>query len=220
MIKDNTTTDSCCLNSYDGNAKAYWDEVFTEKVEQNWHQDKADEINAFLQKTNSKAEDLVLCVGVGDSVLIDELLNQGFANIIANDISEVALQKIDARIGETTSIKYVTDDLMSPQYLGNYNDQVKIWIDRATLHFFTTCKDKDAYFELLKSSVQVGGYAILGVFSKNNQPKCCGLDLQLWSETSLINRMKGFELLHSTTSIFTEKNGNQREYIYTLFKKK
>lgn len=216
----NKITDSCNLNSYEGDAKAYWDIVFKEKSVQNWHQDKPDEISTFIKQTDSHSEDFVLCVGVGDSMLVDDLLQKGFTNILANDISQFGLQKINQRIGDTSSVKYITDDLMSPKHLSDYKGQVNLWIDRATLHFFTTCKDKDAYFDLLKSSVASGGYAILGVFNKNNTPKCCGLDLQLWSETSLVDRMQGFELINSKTSSFIEKNGKLREYIYTLFRKK
>lgn len=212
---------SCCINKYNGDSRAYWNTIFSEEKQHNWQQDKPIEITNFLQQINNNiSQELVLCVGVGDSFLIDELVNLGFTNIIANDISEVALQKIDSRIGKTSAVSYVSDDLIAPKELTTYKNQVNIWIDRATLHFFTSCKSKDAYFELLKTTVRSGGYVILGVFNKNNQPMCCGLDLQLWSEASLKNRMQEFELLHSKTSLFTEKNGIQREYIYSLFKKK
>ncbi|MFK8101557.1 MAG: hypothetical protein AB8G15_03500 [Saprospiraceae bacterium] len=81
-----------------GDAKAYWERVFREKREQNWHQDKPDEISVFIKESNVNSNDLVLCVG--DSKLVDNLLEKDFTNIIANDISEVALQKVNTRNGE------------------------------------------------------------------------------------------------------------------------
>lgn len=216
----NKTEDACTLSSFKGESvEVFWDNVYENKQVQNWHQEEAEEIMDFIKMVNPSPDSQILCAGVGDSKLVDILLKSGARSIIANDISPLALQKTETRIGSNSGVTFVEDNLVEPKHLQVYAGKIDFWIDRATLHFFTSCKDKDAYFHLLKESLAPNGYVILGVFNKDNIAKCCGLDLQLWSETSLVNRMKGFKLIAAENRIFREKNGNERKYIYTLFKK-
>ena len=52
-----------------------------------------------LSKCQINKDESILDVGAGASTFIDYLLNQGFKNIIAADISEIALNKIKERLG-------------------------------------------------------------------------------------------------------------------------
>ena len=53
-----------------------------------------------LSRCNINKNESVLDVGAGESTFIDYLVNQGFNNIIAIDISEIALNKLKARLGK------------------------------------------------------------------------------------------------------------------------
>jgi SAM-dependent methyltransferase len=217
MTKEINPPDTCGIGSFDGDLQGYWENVFETKDVQNWHEEKHQETLELLNQSGTGTDRRILCVGAGDSTLVDYLVAKGQQNVIVNDISMAALNKTRQRVGSKPI--YLVEDLMEPRLLFAFENQVDVWIDRATLHFFTTCRDKGRYFSLLNQLVKPGGHAIISVFSKNNDPKCCGLDLQLWSEQSLINRLPNFKLKQSHIQIFKEKNGRQREYIHVLFQK-
>ena len=177
-------------------------------------------MTSWLERILTKKRMNIFCAGAGDSFLVDKLLSLGQEHIIANDISAIALEKIKQRVTNPEKIMFYKEDLLSPKIKQNFEDKLDVWIDRATLHFFTSCSDKDTYFDNLHRCLKQGGMVIIGVFSKNNVPKCCGLDLQLWSLDSLANRLSGFTVLDSFAHNFKEQNGKMREFIYLLAQKK
>lgn len=212
--KENQAEETCCAVPIDGNMTDYWNEVFSSKEVQNWAEQGEPKMMKWVRALNLNKGATIFCAGVGDSPLIDFLLAEGFTNIIANDVSEIALGKIKKRIGTYPGVSFMRDDLMNPDSINALYGKVDLYIDRATLHFFTTCKDKDFYFNQVNKLLAPDGKVILGVFSKNNEPTCCGLSLQLWSLESLKNRLAGFEFLAEDTEDFREQNGKIREYIY------
>lgn len=212
--KEYQDKEACCAVPKHGNMTDYWNEVFSSKEVQNWTEEGEPKVMKWVRALNLDKDAAIFCAGVGDSPLIDFLLADGFTNIIANDVSEIALRKIKKRIGTHPGISFMRDDLMNPHSINALYGKVDLYIDRATLHFFTTCKEKDFYFNQLNKLLASRGRVILGVFSKNNEPTCCGLSLQLWSLESLKNRLVGFEFLAEDTEDFKEQNGKIREYIY------
>lgn len=211
---------SCCtLDTFNGDYQSYWNNVFGEKKVQNWQEGESLAIDEWLENPVVKAAERVLCAGVGDSFLIDNLLQKGYSNIVANDISELALVNLRKRISFNESVAYISEDLMRPNELLEHEGQVDLWIDRATLHFFTTCEQKSKYFQLVDRLLKPEGKAIVGVFSKNNIASCCGLPLQLWSLQSLQNRFKGYKFLDAFHEDFIEQNGTKREYVYLMVQK-
>jgi SAM-dependent methyltransferase len=213
------TSDSCCIvDNVEASRKKYWDANFQEIETPNWIETEEPWIMPWIDRANLPSDAVIFCAGVGDSNIVEALVNRGFKNIIANDISEVALQKIKERHPEET-ITYLEDDLINPSKLQAYFGKIDLYIDRATLHFFTACPEKDHYFEQMKNLLKPGGYTMLGVFSKENVAKCCGLDLQLWSMQSLQNRLADYSHMDAQEVSFTEINGNIRNYIYQFSQK-
>jgi SAM-dependent methyltransferase len=211
--------DSCCVvNTEDTSRKHYWDANFEKVNTPNWVETSEPWIMPWVDKAALPLDSAIFCAGVGDSNIVETLIRRGFTNIIANDISEVALQKLEAKHPEA-EVTYLLDDLIKPTKLQTYEGQIDLYIDRATLHFFTTCPEKDHYFQQMKNLLRPQGYAMLGVFSKDNVAKCCGLDLQLWSLQSLQNRMSDYNHLDSNEVPFIELNGNTRNYIYQFSQK-
>ena len=157
-------------------------------------------------------------LGAGSTTLIDSLLANGYTNLIANDISSKALHKIKDRIGEKqTAVKWIVDDIVNPTELAKI-PSVALWNDRAVLHFFIEEKDQDAYFELLHQKVSKDGYVIIAVFNLEGAQKCSGLPVKRYSVNMLQEKLgSSYILKDSFNYIYTMPNGEDRNYVYTLF---
>ena len=143
------------------NLKNHWDSVYLDSPDNQlgWYETDLSPMLKLLLKTDINKSSRILNVGAGSTTLVDELLKKGYSNIIASDISEIALRKLETRVGND-SVEFIVDDLMNPTQLKTI-EQVDIWIDRAVLHFFTKEVEQKMYFDLLKSLVTVNGFVVL-----------------------------------------------------------
>lgn len=143
----------------------------------------------------------------------------GYENIIATDISSKALELLKLRLGEERSVKvkWITDDIANPEQLCNLNG-VKLWFDRAVLHFLTEADQRKVYFDLLRKIVSVNGYVILAQFSTKTVNKCSGLDVYRYNIEMLQNELgSGFTTVDSFEYDYIMPSGDVRNYIYGLF---
>ena len=146
---------------------------------------------------------------------------KGYSNILVNDISFLALDKLKNSIDNNNNVSFIVDDLTNSTTSLNIKN-VDLWHDRAVLHFFTSKDQQLSYFNLLKKIVREGGYVIFSEFGIDGAKKCCGLDIVNYSEKMFQDRLgDDFELLESFNHLYSHpSNGNTRKYIYTLFKRK
>lgn len=203
--------------------KAHWNEAYTKTETQKlgWFEASCKETIDLIHKTEIAKDAPILNVGVGSSFLVDELLKDGYSNIIAHDFSETALSVLANRLHQNSNkVTYLLDDLSNPEKLLDLGE-IAVWNDRAVLHFFTEEKDQNTYFETLKKVVKKGGFVIIAVFALHGAEKCCGLSLQRY-DAAMLQRKLGddFELLTSFEHIFVNPYNSERPYIYTLFQRK
>jgi methyltransferase family protein len=198
----------------------HWDKIFSGKplAELGWYETDLSPTFKLIDQTNLPTDAHILNVGAGSTTLVDELLARGYTKVLATDISEVALHKLQARLGESR-VEMIIDDLTNPTKL-NTLAPVDLWIDRAVLHFFTKEKDQEAYFLLLKKLLKQGSYALLAQFSLQGAEKCSGLPVHRYSEAMLEEKLgDGFLLVESFEYTYTMPSGDTRPYIYTLFRR-
>lgn len=212
--------ESCELKECEETLSSHWNTNFHNKSIQNWVETEEPAILKWFHQMAIPKSATIFCAGVGDSNIVEQLINVGYHQIIANDISQVALDKLARNINHNVDVSFVVDNLVAPVQIPSYHGKVDVFIDRATLHFFTNNTDQDFYFTQLARLLKPNGYYMLGIFGPNNKPKCCGLDLQLWSEASIKNRLDDYQIRDSFEQAFEEQNGNIRNYIYTLAQKK
>jgi len=175
-----------------------------------------------IEKCNLHKDALIFNAGAGATTLINLLLEKNYSNILVNDISFLALDKLKTNIdAANTSVRFIVDDLTNPTSLLKIKN-VDLWHDRAVLHFFTSKDQQLSYFSLLKKIVNSGGYVIFSEFGIDGAKKCCGLDIVNYNENMLQERLGDeFLLLESFNHLYNHpSNGNTRKYIYTLFKRK
>lgn len=198
----------------------HWDGVYSRTPEEKlgWYETDMNPTMRLVSKTKLPLSAKIINIGAGNSALVDELVNLGYNNLIASDISKVALDKTKSRIGEE-GVVYIVDDVTHPVQLREI-DPVDLWIDRAVLHFFTEVKDQNSYFELLKSKIDLGGYVLMAEFNLSGATVCSGLSVFRYSKELLTERLgRSFELIDSFDHTYLNPSGGERPYIYALFRK-
>jgi len=185
-----------------------------------WYEEIPEPSLRLIDKCNLSKDAVILNAGAGATSLVRELINQGFNSIIANDISQNALTELQKILGpESKKVRCLIDDLTNPTLL-NSLEKIDLWHDRAVLHFFTTQKEQNTYFTLLKKLLKSNGYAIIAVFNLNGATMCSGLPVYRYDKEMLVERMgNDFKLVETFDYTYTMPSGDKREYVYTLFKR-
>lgn len=186
-----------------------------------WYEEKPKPSLELIRECNLQDDALIFNAGVGASNIVESLLNEGYTNIVVNDISSSSLLELKNNITahNHSNVNFIVDDLTKPTTLIALKN-VDLWHDRAVLHFFTEKKQQEAYFNLLKKVVKVGGFVILAEFNKEGAKKCSGLDIVNYDEKMLqIKLGNEFELKKYFNYTYIQPSGNTREYIYTLFQR-
>jgi cyclopropane fatty-acyl-phospholipid synthase-like methyltransferase len=199
----------------------HWNNVYSNNPEEKlgWYEADLAPTLKLITKTGLNKFARILNVGAGSTTLIDELLKNGCSNLIATDLSEVALRNLENRIGNE-KVECIVDDLTNPTKLKKLVP-VDLWIDRAVLHFFTKNQDQNTYFNLLSRKVKSNGFVLIAEFNLNGATVCSGLPVYRYSKEMLIEKLKNnFDLIESFDYTYTMPSGAERPYIYTLFKKK
>ena len=198
----------------------YWNNIYTNNpVEKlGWYETNLTPTLKLISKTGLYKSGRILIVGAGSTTLIDKLLKIGYSNLIASDLSEVALKNLEDRLG-LEKVEYIIDDLTNPTKLNNITT-IDLWIDRAVLHFFIKKQDQDAYFNFLNSKVKNNGFVLIAVYNLNGAKTCSGLPVYRYSKEMLVEKLENnFELIESFDYTYSMPSGAERPYIYALFKR-
>lgn len=201
--------------------KSHWEQVYEKRSfdKLGWYEKQSIPSLELIKQCNISKDAKILNVGAGATTIIDDLLNLGYNNLIANDISAPALEVLKNRLNkeDLNKVQFIIEDLTNPIKLLQFNN-IDFWHDRAVLHFFTNEKDQNTYFNLLRSALKPGGFAILAEFNLEGALKCSGLDVYRYNAEMLQNKLgKNFKLLKTFDYIYTMPSGEERSYIYTLF---
>ena len=200
----------------------HWDAAYHKDDEQlGWFESNPESTLQLIKTCNLKKDASILNVGSGTTLLIDALIDQGYTNIIANDLSEVALTKLKNRIQKKYEFDLIciSDDLTNSSKLDKLQN-IDLWIDRAVLHFFLKKEEQHAYFKLIHKVMTKNGFVLIAVFSSDGVEKCCGLDLQRYNLEMLQQGSgKAFKLIETFNYTYINPFGDKRPYIYTLFQK-
>lgn len=203
--------------------KEHWEEVYEKQAVNTlgWFEESPDPSLELIENCRLGKDASMLHVGAGATTLLDILLKKGYENIVANDISASALEKLKTRLGpeQAGKVHWVVDDLTKPDFLKSL-EPVDLWHDRAVLHFFNDPEEQLSYFNLLRRLVKIDGHVIIAAFNLNGAKKCSGLPVFRYNQTMLQERLgKSFSLHKAFDFTYHTPSGNTREYIYTLFQR-
>ena len=217
----NANLDKNELSAYD--FETHWNNAYrkTPVNSLGWYEENPEQSISLINECNLLENALIFNAGAGSTTLINKLLENGYSNIIVNDIAASALTdlKSDLTIHKNKKVQFIVDDLTNPTELLNLKN-IDLWHDRAVLHFFTKESQQNAYFNLIKKAVKPDGFVILAEFNKEGAKKCCGLDVVNYNVEMFQNKLgTDFKLLKSFNYTYTQPSGNKREYVYSLFKR-
>jgi len=203
--------------------KKHWNTVYDTKADEQlgWYEDNPKPTLGLIEKCKLDSDSKILCVGAGTTRLIDALLDRNYQNLIANDLSEIALTHLQQRIKSkyNYTLECIADDLTKPEHLSQLRN-IELWIDRAVLHFFLEKEDIKSYFDLIRTVVSTKGYVLIATFALDGAEKCSGLPLRRYNAEMLQTELgSDFNLIESFNFTFINPSGGERPYIYTLFQK-
>lgn len=196
--------------------KTHWEKVYAERKpdEVSWYQPEP-RLSLRLIKQAAAPGAAVLDAGGGASVLVDRLLDEGFAPTVL-DVSGGALAAARARLGaRAQKVRWIEADVLSAPLESAAYD---VWHDRAVFHFLIEADDRRRYAAQLLRALRPGGCAIIAAFSLSGPPKCSGLPVERYSPESLARELgAGLELAASEPETHDTPFGTRQEFVYCRF---
>lgn len=123
----------------------------------------------------------VLDVGGGTSLLVDHLVEDGYTDVSVLDISHVALDIAQHRVGDNPAVHWIRDDVLRWRPPRRYG----LWHDRAVFHFLTSEADRGTYVRNLARAILPGGAVIMATFAEDGPTQCSGLPVIGYSAEAL-----------------------------------
>jgi len=203
--------------------KDHWNKKYTNTpiTQLGWYESKSQPSLQLVENCAVSKDSVVVDIGSGVSVLIANLLELGYQNLYAVDISDVALEKAKALLNQeqAAQVHWIVDDITNPTNVLQLQN-VNVWHDRAVFHFLTEEQHRQTYHSLLQKIIMPGGFVIIAAFAMNGATMCSGLPVQRHSVESLSEFLGvGFKLIESVDYTYHMPSGDLRPYVYTRFQK-
>ncbi|MBX5438757.1 MAG: class I SAM-dependent methyltransferase [Thermoflavifilum sp.] len=164
--------------------EAHWNLIYASKPSEafSWYEPELTVSVSLFQQLHIPHTAKILDVGGGDSTLVDSLLRAGYRDITVLDISALAIQRAQLRLGEQAGrVKWIVADVRNFEPDTSYD----VWHDRATFHFLIAAQDIQRYVHIACKAVKPDGRLILGCFADNGPQQCSGLPVHRYAEHSL-----------------------------------
>lgn len=198
--------------------KSHWENIYSTKQpnEVSWTQETPQTSLNFIEGFNLPKSASIIDIGGGDSNLVDHLLELGYENITVLDISENAIERAKARLGEKAkTVTWIVSDITEFSPENTYD----IWHDRAVFHFLTSKKDISTYTDTVSRTVNKN--MVIGTFSNNGPLKCSGLEITQYNEQSMTALFSNsFEKTSSLIEDHTTPFNTTQNFIFCSFSKK
>lgn len=200
--------------------KSHWENIYqTKDLKQvSWYQPKPKTSLALISEFNLNKDAAIIDIGGGDSFLADYLLKFGCSNLTVLDISEKALEKAKARLGDDAKkIEWIVSDITKFSPSKKYD----LWHDRAAFHFLTEADEIEEYVNLVSKTLKSNGKLIIGAFSENGPTKCSGIEIKQYSYENLIQLFsEHFEKLDCKYVDHETPSGSIQNFTFCTFRKK
>lgn len=197
----------------------HWDKVFSQSEDHTlgWYQKDFSETIKILETVPHASKQKVFIAGAGTSAVVEEFLKKS-GEVIVNDISKVALERLEQRVKDYNTITLLCQDI-SKSFTIDISD-VDLWIDRAVLHFLTDDSDVQGYMQNLQSALKIGGYVLFAEFSTQGATQCAGLPIRQYDLEKLQAALgEGFKCVNHHDFTYVNPKGDDRPYIYALFQR-
>jgi SAM-dependent methyltransferase len=200
--------------------KDHWDAIFGSKssLELTWYQPHLALSLELIRSTGLDKDAHILDLGCGDSTLVDDLIQSGYTNLTLLDVSGLALERCQERLGQNaTQVTWIEGDITQ---LDLHPAQYHLWHDRAVFHFLTDPVERGLYVLAARRALAPGGYLIIATFALDGPEKCSGLPVVRYTPDSLSSEFgSSFRLLQSRLEIHRTPWGGEQSFQYSLIRK-
>lgn len=201
-------------------SKEHWEKVYGTKsaTEVSWFQAHADLSLRLIQEACVPGAAAIIDVGGGASVLVDDLLANGYENVSVLDLSGAAIATAKSRLGNNAgSVKWMVENILDVQLPAATYD---VWHDRAVFHFLTNDNDRHAYVEQVLHAVKPGGLVIVATFAEDGPTECSGLPVMRYSAEQLHSEFgEPFILLGHEKESHHTPGGREQKFVYCFCRK-
>src|SRR5699024_8950330 len=126
-----------------------------------------------LIQTHAPAPAAVIDVGGGASVLVDNLLQAGYARPTVLDVSAAALDASRHRLGmQAADVCWLEGDITRVPLPVSAFD---VWHDRAVFHFLVDPLARRCYRKQIRAALRPAGIAVMATFAADGPKRCSGL---------------------------------------------
>ena len=199
-------------------SKKHWEDKYSEDapMEVSWYQAVPSVSLKFIEHTGLAKGESLIDVGGGASTLVDSLIKLGFENIGVLDISSVALEHTQQRLGsEKNKVEWIVSDIKTFESKHKFS----VWHDRAVFHFLTEEKDRQEYLRVLKATLVSRGHFVIATFALDGPTQCSGLDVARYDSDSLAAFFgDDFELLETEAEVHKTPWNSAQKFVYCRFK--
>jgi SAM-dependent methyltransferase len=201
------------------NRHDHWEKVYAGKAENevSWFQESPAPSLELIERAGANRNSAIVDIGGGASRLVDALIDRGFSALTVLDLSEAALAKAKARLGERAAqVQWIASDVTTWQPRQSFD----LWHDRAAFHFLTEAADRAAYLSRLRQALRPGGHAIIATFALDGPERCSGLPVVRYDAAGL-GRMLGedFALVESRRHQHTTPWHSAQSFQFSIFRR-
>jgi SAM-dependent methyltransferase len=158
-----------------------------------WYQPEPAMSLALIDRLHVSKGAAVIDVGGGASLLVDRLLTRGYTDLSVLDVSSKALEIARRRIGDSTPVRFLRDDITT----WRPERQYALWHDRAVFHFLTHGAERANYLTLMRQALGDSGAVIIATFASDGPERCSGLPVARYDATDLERLLDGFTVVES-----------------------
>lgn len=196
-------------------AADFWENVYRSKNFDavSWYAPHLGESLRLIEQLCPDKTAAIVDVGGGESTLVDDLLHRHYLDLSVLDISAAAIDFTKRRLGvKAQQVNWHVGDITRYTFGDKKFD---LWHDRAVFHFLNDPAARQAYVDLVRSSVKPGGYVLMATFGPNGPLQCSGLDVVRYNDEKLHHEFgEGFQLMGSELNDHHTPFGTDQQFLY------
>lgn len=200
------------------NLQDHWESLYKAKNHSqiSWHQNRTTmSLDWIIEHTNQNDE--IIDVGSGVSILIDNLIEVGYSNLSAVELSESAIGVTQRRLGSKQSlVEFYCQNILDFETVQRFD----LWHDRAVFHFLTRESEKKKYIRKLNTHLKTGGYFLLATFALDGPSICSNLDVAPYDEKTISALLADdFRMIKAASEDHITPTGKLQKFNYFLVQK-
>ncbi len=176
---------------------SFWEGVHDSKDVDgvSWWQSVPELSLGLVDESGVGVEQAIIDVGAGWSTLVDHLVERGYRDLTAIDLSMTALQTVRDRIGDAgKDVRLDVADVLDYRPGRTF----ALWHDRAVFHFLTEEDERDDYRLSLDRCLDPDGFMVVATFGPDGPTTCSGLPIVRYTHEELAAEFPGYRVLSTS----------------------